>query len=451
MVTLFQTEKIYKLTQVKAAMENQIRLLPHIIAPTGTALQVFRYELPCEPIDLLTWLHNQRGKQKIYWSDRNHEFAMAGLGAAYTIEGLGAFDHQKLFYEMEDHLSSDNPHLRFYGGACFNATTASKEWAPYQNYRFIIPQFELFQEKDRTKFVFNVALKDITPEKIDKYLTLLRDIDFAPTTTYRSVPIVQSCRDIPDRKGWDKMFEMIIDKNGRNIYDKIVLARKSIFEFNKAIDPVALLKHLKDQTPNCFHFCFQIDQYEGFLGATPERLFRQEDRALESEAIAGTSLQEKNIRTEKNILEHRYVTDAIKEILSKLCDSFKADESAGLLKLQEGQHLITRFFGKLRKGVTNDEILTLLHPTPAVAGCPKDQVMTALKKIEPFDRGWYAGPIGYVGYDKSEFAVGIRSGLVTQNQLSLFAGAGIVAQSNSQDEWEEIENKISNFIKVFNQ
>ena len=76
--------------------------------------------------------------------------------------------------------------------------------------------------------------------------------------------------------------------------------------------------------------------------------------------------------------------------------------------------------------------------------------VSGVRDLEPFDRGWYAGPVGYIGTDGSEFAVAIRSGLVQNDQLSLYAGAGIVEGSNADDEWDEIENKISGFISVFN-
>jgi len=455
MVTLFQTDKTYKLTDVKAAMIQQLRLLPRIISSTGDPLNIFRYEIPCEPIDLLTWLHNQKISQKIYWSNRDGQFEMAGIGIAESIDEHTVSDCAKLFEYMEDRLASDNPNLRFYGGFSFHDILTSDEWRPYQHCRFIIPQFELFQAQGQTKFAFNIPVHDITPEHINVLILILKEIDFSPTTTYRSAPVVQSREDIPDRQEWDTIFQAV-----KNNFDKIVLARKSTFKFDKAINPVALLKHLKDQTNNCYHFCFQVDDYKGFLGASPERLYRKDNKEIESEAIAGTNARGQNtiddekleaelLNSKKNALEHKYVVDAITEALDNLCASLKVDDTFSLLKLQEGQHLITRFFGQLKDNVTNHDILTALHPTPAVAGSPTENVLQALKKVEPFDRGWYAGPFGYVGYDSSEFAVAIRSGLVDYNHLSLFAGAGIVEGSDAASEWNEIEAKISNFIKVF--
>ena len=120
----------------------------------------------------------------------------------------------------------------------------------------------------------------------------------------------------------------------------------------------------------------------------------------------------------------------------------------GILTLPNGHHLITKFQGQLKDGINDEDILQFLHPTPALGGTPRKQAMDIIRKLEGFSRGWYGAPIGYVGLDWAEFVVGIRSGLVRGKNLSVFAGAGIVQGSEAQAEWDEVENKISNFIKI---
>lgn len=90
-----------------------------------------------------------------------------------------------------------------------------------------------------------------------------------------------------------------------------------------------------------------------------------------------------------------------------------------------------------------------LHPTPAVGGCPTEPALTAIRELEHFDRGWYAGPVGWIGSHGAEFAVALRCGLVRNSALSLYSGAGIVDGSEPEDEWAEIEQKIDDFVKVF--
>ena len=111
----------------------------------------------------------------------------------------------------------------------------------------------------------------------------------------------------------------------------------------------------------------------------------------------------------------------------------------------ENPHLPSQVLSDL---INDEDILQLLHPTPALGGTPKKQAMAIIRKLEGFSRGWYGAPIGYVGLDWAEFVVGIRSGLVRGKRLSVFAGAGIVQGSEARSEWDEVENKISNFIKI---
>ena len=98
--------------------------------------------------------------------------------------------------------------------------------------------------------------------------------------------------------------------------------------------------------------------------------------------------------------------------------------------------------------INDEDILGSLHPTPALGGTPRKQALEAICKLEGFSRGWYGAPIGFVGLDWAEFVVGIRSGFLRAKRLSVFAGAGIVQGSEALSEWDEVENKISNFIKI---
>ena len=471
MITLFRTEQIYSLDRIKDVLATHIRRLPDKVSPIGVPLKILRYEFPCEPVDILTWLHNQRAARKIYWSGRlekdGREQAclspaeIGGIGLADVIEGKGGIDYPRVFADMEDRLSADNRHLRYYGGMNFQGAVTDPGWQSFGSYRFVVPRFELFKTGGRTLAAFNIAFKDVEQENVAAILQELDGIDFSPTTVYRRPPKVLRRMDFPDRKGWEETFARTKGKDGKFRFDKIVLARKSIFDFDVDIDPSALMKHLKDKTPQCFHFCFQTDPTTAFLGASPERLYKRIGGSVATEAVAGTSargatpqedtaLENALLSSSKNALEHRYVVDAIREALGELCSELRADTKARLVKLEGGQHLVTRLEGVLRPRVCDHQIVARLHPTPAVAGCPRDEALAAIKEIEPFVRGWYAAPVGYVGYDESEFAVAIRSALVKCDKLSLYAGAGIVEGSTSEGEWREIETKMGNFIDVFN-
>lgn len=461
MITLFRSDTITKISDLKAQMAGHIRQLPAKIAPIGELLKIFRLELRCEPMNILAWLHNQKANTKIYWSEREGTVETGGIGIADGLKGSGKFNYKEMFDYMDDRLSSDNPRLRYYGGVGFNPLSNEKEWEEFGTYQFVVPQFEFIRSNRQTIFAFNIALDDINPKNIEHILAVLEHMDFSAETKYRKVPQILARADVPDRGGWNRLFKKIHEQHNRLEYEKIVFARRSDFEFNVNIRPDALIKHLKDQTPECFHYCFQFFNHLAYLGATPERLYKRKDRKISSEAMAGTrprgadeardsALANELLNSTKDAKEHKYVVDAIQAALAPLCKTLTHDPRFTLKKWQGSQHLVTRFEGELDSKVIDHHILSALHPTPAVAGYPIQAAVEAIIQLEPFNRGWYAGPVGYVGYNEAEFAVAIRSGLVQQNKLSLFAGAGIVSGSTAQAEWDEIENKIGNFIKVFN-
>ena len=103
----------------------------------------------------------------------------------------------------------------------------------------------------------------------------------------------------------------------------------------------------------------------------------------------------------------------------------------------------TRITAHLSRGITDDKIIASLHPTPAVGGYPRKEALDLIAEIDGFDRGWYAGPIGWLGKGRAEFAVGIRSALITPSSNNLYAGAGILDGSQAESEWNELESKIS--------
>ena len=154
-------------------------------------------------------------------------------------------------------------------------------------------------------------------------------------------------------------------------------------------------------------------------------------------------------KSPKDLHEHQLVVNNLQTILNELCDSVTIDRELTILKLNKVQHLYTQCNGVLNSALTDAEILPKLHPTPAVGGFPRTQALKLIAELEPFARGWYAAPVGWVGCDDTEFAVAIRSGLIDRDRLLLFAGAGIVKGSCSVEEWAEIENKIRHFTDLF--
>ena len=120
-----------------------------------------------------------------------------------------------------------------------------------------------------------------------------------------------------------------------------------------------------------------------------------------------------------------------------------------LLELSVVSHLMQTFKGKRRPTVGPLDAMAALHPTPAVAGTPQGLAMDTIKQMEPFSRQWYAGPMGVLSTTKSTVVVAIRSGVVSGDTVTLYAGAGIVDASNPESEWDELNAKISGFEALF--
>jgi menaquinone-specific isochorismate synthase len=406
-----------------------------------------RIEIKIRPVDMLSWLSLQKDEIKIYGSNQSDTVSIAGIGQAVCVTGrrLGTF--KRVFKELRSFLSPKYPYLQWYGGFCFDERHLDADWKEFGAYRFVLPRFELAAQSGKMIFCCNLVGR----ENIEDILKQLSRIVIPGKNGFP----IKTCgnhmkrrSDNPDQKLWQKDVEKILANTS---VQKVVLARKTSLYFKQAPDPWAMLRQLKAVTPNSYHFAFQFKKTV-FLGASPERLFRRYARSIESEALAGTmpkSMTPKELQnSDKNKHEHALVVDAINASFKEFCKSFSREKHPSILTLANGHHLITKFQGQLKDGINDEDILQLLHPTPALGGTPRKQAMAIIRKLEGFSRGWYGAPIGYVGLDWSEFVVGIRSGLVSTKKLSVFAGAGIVRGSEASPEWDEVENKISNFIKI---
>ena len=179
MITLFRPEKIYQLKDVKSIMREHICSLPDKISTIGAHPKILRFELACESVDVLTWLHNQRIETKIYWSDRDQFFEIGGVGIADRIMGKNCIDHKNLFSYFEDRLSEDNSYLRYYGGITFDDSNLGGEWETFGTHQFIVPQFELLRLEEKNIFAFNIAIDDIQTKKIDSVLATLEQFNFS--------------------------------------------------------------------------------------------------------------------------------------------------------------------------------------------------------------------------------------------------------------------------------
>jgi|SRR5215217_3051741 len=422
--------------------------------------RVVRLAVPAARVDPFRWLREQRMFPKMYWSGRGDPAGVAAVGAADLREAgnsEGAGSLPKLLASLPDTGSSG---ARYYGGMRFDPVRKSEgEWRAFGAYRFVLPRFELHSGEGETMLVCNLVLPR-DADNATKTLREIEDLSLPVGESGASLPVPVSREESPDLRGWKTNIERALSAFSEGRLGKVVLARRVEFGFDGDLDPTFLLESLKAATPDCFHFYAEPEDGAAFLGASPEQLYRRDGRSVESEAVAGTrprgassadddGLRDDLLHSAKDLSEHSYVRLGIQESLAPLCEELQMDQDISDMKLTRGWHLRSKVHGTLREDVTDAVLLDALHPTPAVGGYPRGEALEEIRALEPFDRGWYAGAVGWIGAEASEFAVGIRSGLVRGRTLALFSGAGIVAGSVPDEEWAEIEQKIGDFTGMF--
>ncbi len=398
------------------------------------------------------WLRVQSEPQKVLWSSRGNTATVCGAGAASTVEADPGMPAASVFDACREILDG-NEQLLFYGGFAFrrDQSMATGPWQSFGSAKFWLPRATYDGSVVRV-VVLNAKDRDRASEFLDK----LRWNVESPAS---QIPAAKRRQDLPQLEDWERSIDKALDLFQQEVLEKIVLARKASFEFSEALCPISLCERLAAATHACYHFCFQIDGRNAFLGATPECLFKRNGRILSSEVVAGTRRRDTDVREDRRLadellastkdqLEHDIVRKSIRQRLHAHVESLQVDSQASILKLAKKQHLFSRVSGKLKPNVNDGCLIERLHPTPAVGGYPTENALAEIDRLEPFDRGWYAGPVGYIGTNDAEFAVAIRSGLVGGRQLSLYSGAGIVPGSTAQLEWEEIEHKIGDFLDI---
>ncbi len=199
---------------------------------------------------------------------------------------------------------------------------------------------------------------------------------------------------------------------------------------------------------HCTRFAFRFGR-STFLGATPERLIRRKGPELATEALAGTSRvgdassAAEMMNSPKEREEHELVVRQIVETLSPVCESLEHPRSPEVRVLPHLVHLTTPIRGRLHRPVHVLELVERLHPTPAVGGVPTSGAVQFIRAEEPAERGWYASPIGWFdAKGDGEFAVGLRSGAIVDNRAYLYAGSGIVRDSDPASEYAETRLKL---------
>jgi menaquinone-specific isochorismate synthase len=421
-----------------------------------------RWEAIIPEIDLLAWLARQPARVRMYCSDRG-ETRIAAIGIADMICSKDAATAPAEALEVVFSRLAQLPEgARYYGGMRFSRLDQPTDatWRQFGHLRFVLPLIELISDCQKTVMAAQLAPTGNLREAADGLLSQLALLGLPVPLAPAELPLPLSRSNAPERLAWEAMVAQAQAEMAGGALKKVVLARRCTLRFAGRLLPMALLQRLLQVTPESFHFCFNYGDEIAFIGATPERLYRRKGRKLTSEALAGTRrrgsdavedrhLAEELLASAKEREEHQLVVASICQTLAPLCQTLSHESVPEVMKLGRVQHLHTSISGELAEGVSDGQLLLALHPTPAMGGDPRDEAMRQIGRLEPFDRGWYAAPIGWVMREQVEFAVAIRCALVEGPHLALFSGAGIMPASQAEQEWQEMENKLENFLHLF--
>ncbi len=371
------------------------------------------------------------GQHRFYLQQPKDGFAVLGLGAARVLSSQSNDPIADIRNQARELFAASEPHPYtaafgtcpiLVGGIAFRAVDPRErgpEWNAFGNAHFVLPE--------------------------DAYI--LRNGEYwrvhcAPTVsaaaTVRFVDVSEPVSTQDYREAASDVIETIRSGGA----GKAVLARQEIREGTSAVP--RLLDRLIETHPNCATFAQGIGQ-QTFLGSSPERLIQHIDLDVLAAAVAGTSAGDGTelLHSRKELEEHAFVVQALQNVLEPICENIEIPDQPEVLGSGSVRHLQTLVRGRLRSTMHILELVAQLHPTPAVCGTPRLAAMDLIQKHENFDRGWYAGPIGlFDAGGRGDFFVALRCGLVDQRLTRLYAGAGLVADSNPDHEEAETRLKL---------
>jgi isochorismate synthase len=384
-------------------------------------------------------------------------FAGIGVAEAITGQGSGRFSDVRLaqdavWAKMGGARAGEWDAPRLFGGFAFSPHGASSEqWSGFGPARFVLPRISYATHQDRASLTLAVERRELDRPAGDSLSTFRHAFDVllaAPRPTAGEAVAPASRRD-GDPKSFELQVETLVDRIRRGEVQKVVAAREVHLSFSSPIDAVATVVGLSEQAPECLRFLFRTGA-AAFLGATPERLLHKLGRTLETEALAGSidarvDSPERHLQASaKDLEEHALVVSAITSALGPVCDSPKLPARPNVRRLKHLLHLCTPIHATLNRDAHVLELLELLHPTPAVGGVPTRTALECIAQTESFDRGWYAGAIGWFdALGNGDFNVALRSGLVRSERAWLYAGAGIVRESQASLEYAETTWKLT--------
>ena len=377
--------------------------------------------------------------------------ALVGIGVAERVDapagGGPASVRDEVRRVLERPVSGDAPGLRprLLGGFRFNpAGPLEAPWEPFGAGWLVLPRILFVLDGESSGVVLAPGVDPAEAAALVRRSAGQPDAEGGRSALTVERPM--------NRTRWLDSVSRIAAEVREGAYEKAVLAATQVLRADGPISVGRALARLRSGYPDTQLFTMTSGDTT-FMGASPELLVALRAGQVSAHGLAGSlrrgETPEEDDRmgaqlmtSAKDRIEHETVVRAIRERLAPATDDLHAPNAPRLRKLPNIQHLLTDITGRSRPGVDVLDLVQRVHPTPAVCGWPADIAREVIAQHEDFDRGWYAGPVGWVdGLGDGEFSVALRSAVVRGDHAWLFAGNGIMGDSDPASELAEVQLK----------
>lgn len=389
---------------------------------------------------------------------------LAGFGETVRIDGHGtnrlgsvADQARAMFASLQQERGGEGlsaPGPLMVGGLSFRPGSTQEPWSSFADASFTLPRWTYVRRDDKACWWLCVRTDQVKKERaalVREFAalhgTLLQVAQTRPRASPFSASVAQF--DVADRDAYCELVAKAIACIRARTADKIVAVASSHVTFHEPVDTRSVLERLDNVYPDTTRFAIARGD-RVFVGASPERLVARNGLRVDSDGLAGTARRGRNdaaivkrlLSSTKERSEHAMVVESIASVLGPHCTALVVPDEPRIRTLRNVHHLWTPIRGVLRDETHILDLVGLLHPTPAVAGTPRDPAVAWIEEHEPHSRGWYTGAVGYFdARGDGEFAVAIRAGLVGKNEAFLYAGAGIIETSDPPAEYAETRAK----------
>lgn len=409
-------------------------------------------------------------KDRIYWHSAEDNFTIVGVGRSNKIvANSNRYETtEQIWNELLNKAIIHNPFkkagtgLMAIGGLAFDPKKDKTSlWENYSDSEFSIPEFVYVKAGNESYITINLRMSESNGmTEMEEYMRFLEEQLVNTSASYcTETPTKIVSRVEVSPYEWKEMITRAKEEFKTSIMSKVVLARELRLQLSSKANIGTILQALKTQQPTSYIFAFEHGE-DCFIGATPERLIKMEQQVLLSTCLAGTAPRGQSVEEDeklrkgllddcKNRQEHDFVVQMIHQSIRPYTDNITIPEVPVVLPLKNMQHLYTPVTATLKDDYSIFNIIEKLHPTPALGGSPKVEALQFIRENERLDRGWYGAPVGWLDSNQNgEFAVAIRSGLIKGDKAHLFAGCGIVADSDPEEEYEETNMKFTPMLSA---